>query len=315
MKRVALFVVVALSGCTESNQAETWEPVMGQFDFAIEQLHFEPNGAMHAIERLTGRTIDRNATWNGWTPSPGFVENERPLQPNVFRPWDVNGNVYVSNGVIYRAKRGTTQWQKLPDSVGRQLISADPSGNVFAFTQTTSVLPAGSSTWQPTAAITRVDAKGRAFAGNSWLDGTNTVSDDLLSPLARFDANGDVLDAIDDGATITVTRREFAKAAKTELAKFTKVDALEFVGCGLEGTCVFLRNRTDVMLARGAAALRQVGSTTVDSKGDQLNFDSVGVTVGPDGRFYLWDRSGQTTSYSRVFRLKPGTAPWPGEGS
>lgn len=315
MKRVALFFAVVSSGCTQSNAAETWEPVMGQVDFTIEQLHFEPNGAMHAVERLTGRTLDRNATWNGWTPSPAFVENERPLQPALFRLWDINGNVFVSGTVIYRSKRGEARWSLVPGSVGRQLITVDPSGNVFAANPSVSVLPAGGSTWVPTAAITRIDAKGRAFAGNVWLDGTNTVADDQLSPQARFDANGDVLDAIDDGTTVTVTRREFAKSAKTELAKFTKLDALEFVGCGLEGTCLFLKDRTEVMLARGSTALRQVGSMSVTSKGESLNFAGVGFTVGPDGLFYLWDTSGQTTTFSRVYRLRPGTAPWPGEGS
>lgn len=315
MKRAALFVVVVSSACTDSNSAETWEPVMGQVDFSIEQLHFEPNGAMHAVELLTGRTIDRNATWNGWAPTPGFVGNQRPLQPSLFRLWDVNGNVYVSNGVIYRARRGTSQWQLVPGSVGRQLLTVDAAGNVFASNPSTSVLPAGATTWASTAAVTRIDAKGRAFAGNTWLDGTNTVTDDQLSPLARFDANGDVLDALIDEANVVVTRREFAKSAKTELARFPKVDALEFVGCGLEGTCVFLKDRTEVMLARGTATLRQVGSMTVTSKGESLNFSGVGFIVGPDGLFYLWDRSGQATTFSRVFRLRPGTAPWPGEGS
>lgn len=315
MKRLALFVIAGFTACPSSSTTETWEPVMGQVDFSIEQLHFEPNGAMHAVETLTGRTVDRNATWNGWTPTPGFVGNQRPLQPSLFRLWDVNGNVYVSNGVIYRAKRGSSQWQLVPGSVGRQLLTVDAAGNVFASNPSVSVLPVGATTWVPTAALTRIDAKGRAFAGNVWLDGTTTVTDDQLSPLARFDANGDVLDAIDDGANVTVTRREFAKTAKTELAKFPKVDALEFVGCGLEGTCVFVKDRTEVMLARGTAALRQVGSMSVTSKGEALNFSGVGFTVGPDGLFYLWDRSGQTTTFSRVYRLRPGTAPWPGEGS
>lgn len=315
MKRLAFFVIAGFTACPSSSTTETWEPVMGQLDFSIEQLHFEPGGGMHAIEAFTGRTIDRDPTWNGWRPSPGFVDNAPPNQPNLFRLWDVNGNVYVSNGVIYRSKRGSGSWQLVTGSAGRQLLTVDPSGNVFGRTTSVSVLPAGSETWVPTAAVTRIDAKGRAFAGNVWLDGTTTVTDEQLSPQARFDANGDVLDAVDDGTSITVTRREFAKTARTELAKFPKADGLEFVGCGLEGTCVFLKEGTEVMLARGTAALRQVGSMRVTSKGDSLNFAGVGFTVGPDGLFYLWDRSGQTSVYSRVFRLRPGTAPWPGEAS
>jgi hypothetical protein len=311
MKYVVVVLSVAAIGCSSASKKETWEMLMAERGFALGHLTFDPSGAMHAVEAVSGRTLERSETWGGWSPMPGFVASHRPRVASAFRLWDLAGNVYVSANVIYRAKRGTDEWQKVPGSEGRQLVTVDQAGNVYADGR---VLLAGTSEWKPSGTFDRLDSKGRPYSGQQRYDGEAVVTDQqLLTAATRFDANGDVLEATLTGGNLTVTRREFGGTATTELVKtVTERYPVELVGCGLEGTCILLAEGADVFEAKGST-LRQIGSLSVTSSGEALNLLGATMTVDPGGRAYAWDVSGQGLTLSRVFRLVPGTDPWPGE--
>lgn len=302
-----MFVVLLLS-CTESSSDERWEQVMGQQNFSIESVDVEPSGKMYAHERVTGRVLERRAEWNGWVPLPTHL----PTSPALPRRWDVHGSVYSSANVIHRLDKGATAWALVPESVGKNFVTADPDGNVYATSPTSVVLLKGASTWVAAPPVTRVDAMGRAYSGNARLDGLTQVNDEqLLGKRVLFDANGDVLEFTDDGTTSIITRRKFGSTNATTLATFPTNASLELLGCGLEGTCLLVLKDVDIFEAR-SSTLRQIGSTKITSKGESLNFAGYRFTVGPEGRLYLFDVSGQTTAFSRMFKLVPGTSAWPG---
>jgi hypothetical protein len=282
---------------------------MGQVDFAIESLDVDASGKMYAHEKLTGRVIERRAEWSGWVPLPTYL----PMPPALARRWDTRGAVYSSAGVIYRLDNGSSEWALVPGSLGKNFVTADPDGNLFATAPSSVVMLKGTSEWVAAPPVTRVDAMGRAYSGTARLDGLSQVNDDqLLGKRVLFDANGDIVELIEDGTISTIRWRKFASAESKTLATFASRPGLELLGCGLEGTCLLVRGDVDVFEARGEG-LRQVGSTRVTSTGEALNFAGYRFSVGPEGRLFLFDVSGQTTAFSRMFKLVPGTAPWPGE--
>ena len=244
-----------------------------------------------------------------------FVPN---VATSLSHLWDVNGNVYVSANVIYRAKRGSSSWELVSGSVGKTFVTADPAGNLYATEGGVSkVLLIGANAWVAVSGITFVDPRGFAWSGGSQLKGADAVPDDLWTRTARFDANGDVVDQVADGDTGRI-KRHTPGAVATELVSYPLVGGhrYELLGCGLEGTCVVLRDADDVMQIRPSEkALTKIGSTLTTSTGDSLNFSGFRLTVGPDGLLYLVDVSGQTINFSRVFRLRPGTNAFPPEES
>lgn len=282
---------------------------MGQQGYAIESVAIDASGKMYARETLTGRVLERRAEWSAWVPLPAYL----PTPGSVQRRWDVKGNRYSSANVIHRLAPGANEWVMVPDSVGKNFVTADPDGNLYATSPTSVVMLAGTSAWVPSPPVTRVDAMGRAYSGTARLDGLTQVNDDqLIGKRVLFDANGDVVEFTDDGTTSTILRRPYASMDRKTLATFPSKPGLELLGCGLEGTCVLVLKDEDVFEARGST-LRQIGSTVTTSKGESLNFAGYRLTVGPDGRLYLFDVSGQTTPFSRMFKLVPGTDRWPGE--
>ena len=284
---------------------------MGQSQFALDTLLFDPSGQLYARD-VHGVTLKRRAEWNAWAPLPTYVFAEPA--PNTIPPrtWDTNGNVYSSSNVIYRLAPGSTEWTLVQGSLGKTLQTVDPAGNIFAFGSGGSeVLPAGTSAWVASPGVTRVDAKGRAYFGNQRLDGTTIVTDE--GGPALFDANGEVLEFVADGQEFRITRRPFGSKDTTELAKFTSgITGLELLGCGLEGTCVLFKSPA-VLQVRKGEALRQVGATDTTSANVDLNFSGFKLFVGPEGRLYLSDISGnQSLAFSRVLRLRPYRGTWPG---
>lgn len=305
---VALALVLA--GCDEAASVEKWQLVMGQSGFSITSLNFDEHNVMHAVGG-DGTTLLRRVEWNAWAPLPSLGAVTGVPGTVIPRAWDVNGNVYFGNGVIYRMAKGQTEWKLIPGSVKKTLITVDPAGNVYARGSSgDQVLPAGSQAWVPTSTVTQVDPNGRAYAGNRRLDGaTETVDAALSGQPALFDAKGDVLEFTTDATSMKVTRRPFASAQTTTLASFPTRPALKLLGCGLEGTCNFFLAPSQVFRARGGG-LEQIGDTSSTSTGDNLNFEGFALWVGADGLVYLSDRSGQTTVHSRVARLRPGGS-WP----
>jgi hypothetical protein len=162
-----------------------------------------------------------------------------------------------------------------------------------------------------TPVVTRVDEAGRAYADNHRLDGATETVDDAVfaNQPVLSDARGDLLEFTFDQDTAKVTRRAFASKQATTLASFPKRDALRLLGCGLEGTCDFFLPPSRVFRSRGGA-LEQIGDTSRTSKDEELNFSGFSLWVGADGLVYVSDVSGQTLSFSRVYRLKPGGT-WP----
>ena len=169
---------------------------------------------------------------------------------------------------------------------------------------------AGTTTWVSSPAVNRVDALGRAYSGNQRLDGTSVVTDERLQGgQGLFDAHGDVLEFVANGQDFRITRRAFGSTQTTELAKFTtELTGLELLGCGT------FRAPSAIFQARGGAALRQVGATDKTSSNVDLNFTGFKLFVGPEGRLYLADISGNLSlAFSRVVRLRPHAGTWPGE--
>lgn len=289
---------------------------MGQSHFALDTLLFDEAGQLYARD-AQGVTLKRRAEWNAWAPLPTYVF--AAPAPNVPPPrtWDANGNLYSSSNVIYRLAPGSDEWKLVPGSLGKSLQTVDPAGNVFALGSGGSeVLLEGATTWVASPGVTRVDAQGRAYFGNQRLDGTTVVADELLqSGRGLFDAHGDVLEFVAEGERFRITRRPFGSKDTTELAKFTStLTGLELLGCGLEGTCMLFKAPSAVFQVRRGEALRQVGATDMTSSNAELNFSGFKLFVGPEGRLYLTDLSGNASLvFSRVVRLKPHPGTWPGQ--
>ena len=301
------------AGCNEAASVEKWELVMGQASFAIAKLNIDERSVMHAVGG-DGQTLRRRTEWNAWVPLPTLAAVTGVPGTTIPRAWDANGNVYFGNGVIYRMAKGETGWVLVPGSLGKTLVTVDPAGNTFATSSKgNEVLLAGATTWGPSAPVTRVDANGRAYSGNRRLDGaTETVDEGLATqPAALLDAKGDVLEFTNDGTTMKVTRRPFGSTQSTVLASFPLRERLGLLGCGLDGTCNFSLP-PKVFRTRAGGALEQIGDTSELSTGEALNFAGFSLWVGADGLVYLSDTSGQTTTFSRVARLRPGGT-WPTE--
>lgn len=205
----------------------------------------------------------------------------------------------------------------MPGSLGKTLQTVDPTGHMFALGSGGSeVLLKGTTTWVASAGVTRVDAQGRAYFGNQRLDGTTAVTDELIqSGRGLFDSHGEVLEFVAEGENFRITRRPFGSKEVTELAKFTSALAgLELLGCGLEGTCMLFEAPNAIFQVRKGEALRQVGATDMTSTLEELNFSGFKLYVGPEGRLYLSDVSGNLSlAFSRVVRLKPHPGTWPGQ--
>ena len=310
MRLVAGALALLAAACDEAASVEKWEMVMGQATFAITRLSFDEHNVMHAVGG-DGTTLQRRVEWNAWVPLPTVVPFTGLPGTAIPRAWDVNGNIYFGHGVIYRMAKGEKDWVLVAGSVGKTLVTVDPAGNTFATgPKGNQVLLAGATTWVASAPVTRVDGNGRAYSGNRRLDGaTETVDEGLLTqPSSLLDAKGDVLEFTNDGTTMKVTRRPFGSTQSTVLASFPIKPKLELLGCGLEGSCLFALESA-IFRAR-AGGLEQIGDTSSTSTGDSLNFSGFRLWVGADGRLYLSDTSGQTTSFSRVARLRPGGT-WP----
>ena len=315
MRVLAGALALLAAGCNEAASVEKWEMVMGQAAFAITRLSFDEHNVMHAVGG-DGTTLQRRVEWNAWVPLPTVVPFTGLPGTAIPRAWDVNGNIYFGHGVIYRMAKGASDWVLVAGSVGKTLVTVDPAGNTFATgPKGNEVLLAGATTWVPSAPVTRIDGNGRAYSGNRRLDGaTETVDEGLATqPAVLFDAKGDVLEFTNDGTTMKVARRPFGSTQSTVLASFPIRPTLGLLGCGLDGTCNFSLP-PKVFRTRAGGALEQIGDTSETSTGDSLNFAGFTLTVGADGLVYLSDTSGQTTTFSRVARLRPGGT-WPTEVS
>jgi hypothetical protein len=292
-----------------------WSPLMGQINFAVGRVFFQEDGQIFAQAKGGGQVLKRRTAWNAWEPLPSQVPTvEGVLIPRVF---DAAGTIYSSGDVIYQMPKGATNFTLVQKSVGKNLITVDPSGNMFATSRTAPlnvVKLRGSDEWVASEAVTQVDPTGRAYAGNSWLDGLTKVTDESLGIGKKFlfDAKGRVIEFSTEGENARITRREFGKTPVTELAKYKTVQGLELLGCGINGPCVLVKGNTEIFEATGGT-IRQIGSTVTTSTFDELNFSGYTFYVGPEGRLYLTDVSGQTINFSRMFRLTPGTDRWPGE--
>lgn len=311
MRVLVAALALLAAGCDEAASVEKWEFVMGQASFAITRLSFDEHNVMHAVGG-DGTTLRRRVEWNAWVPLPTVTPFAGLPGTAIPRAWDVNGNIYFGHGVIYRMAKGEKDWAVVPGSVGKTLVTVDPAGNTFATgPKGNEVLLAGTTTWVPSLPVTRVDGNGRAYSVNHRLDGaTETVDEGLLTqPSSLLDAKGDVLEFTNDVTTMKVTRRPFGSTQTTVLASFSTRPGLVLHGCGLEGTCLFSRGSA-IFRARGGGGLEQIGDTSTTSTGDSLNFAGFGLWVGADGRLYISDTSGQTTTFSRVARLRPGGS-WP----
>lgn len=312
--RWVLVGVVAVMGC-QSSSAEKWEGVMQQTGFGIGSLHFEENGPLRAIGQSSGRVFERDATWNKWTQQPGFVASTPPA--TVQRLWDVKGNVYVSNGAIYRSPRNAPKWERL--ATGKELITVDPDGTVFARSGNVFEVKTSSADWQTILGVDAIDPQGRAWFGTQRYAGAELVADDLMKVPNVFDVRGRVLHLENTNDAATIERHAVGDAQVQALHHFSTAAGrkLELLGCGVNDVCLLLADDEAVFQVKpGDARPRQVGSLIGTSQGDSLNFSGYRLWVSPEGVLYVSEAMGDqlgTISISRVTRLIPGTGEFPGE--
>jgi hypothetical protein len=310
-------VCVVAAACQSASRLERWEAVMGQTGFAIDSLHFGDDGSLRAVD-ANGRVLVREPAWNKWAPPPSFAASS-PLRAEPRRSWDAQGFVYVSNAGIYRAKATAPQWQLLEGSLGLELITIDPEGNVYARNLRAGpryvVQLAGATQWvEFPGPVSAIDPRGRPWVGAQLLRGTELVSDPLVTSPLRFDAKGRQLQLISSGAEFRVQRHDVGDASAEELHRFetTSGRAVELVGCGLDGACILLAE-DDVFQLTGSTP-KHIGNLTANSSSDALNFSGFRLGVGGDGLLYLFEaQSDGAVSRSRVFRLQPGSEPFPGD--